>query len=62
MCDYILIKVATRGVMLWKELDEKIFSLPMKEQAAAIEKNKKWIIERLNKDSMKVGSRLVSFW
>lgn len=47
-------KVATRGVMLWKELDEKIFSLPMKEQEAAIQKNKAWIIERLNKDSMKV--------
>lgn len=41
--------------MLWKELDEKIFSLPMKEQVAIIQKNKAWIIERLNRDSMKVS-------
>lgn len=51
-------QVATRGVMLWKELDEKVFSLPMKEQAAEIQKRKAWIIERLNKDSMKVCKRV----
>jgi fatty acid synthase subunit beta len=51
-------QVATRGVMLWKELDEKIFALPLKEQAAAIQKNKAWIIERLNRDSMKVSAVL----
>ncbi|KAK6075576.1 Fatty acid synthase subunit beta 1 [Seiridium cupressi] len=44
-------KLATRGVRLWKELDETVFSLPRSERKAALQKRKHEIIRRLNADS-----------
>ncbi|ORX46933.1 hypothetical protein BCR36DRAFT_99854 [Piromyces finnis] len=48
-------KIATRGVMFWKELDQTIFSIqdPKKRLAKLLEK-KDYIIDRLNKDFQKV--------
>lgn len=46
-------KIATRAVCLWSELDRKIFKLPKSKQAAELEKNRGWIIERLNSDFAK---------
>lgn len=48
-------KLATRGVQLWKELDENIFSVT--DKAKRLEKLKEmkvYIVERLNKDYQKV--------
>jgi fatty acid synthase subunit beta len=48
-------KVATRGVLLWKELDETVFSII--DKAKRLEKlkdMKAYIVERLNKDYQKV--------
>ena len=47
-------KVATRGVLLWHELDKKIFSIkdPAK-RLAEISKNRLYIIDRLNRDFQK---------
>lgn len=47
-------KIATRGVQLWAEMDKKIFSLSKNKQLPEIEKQKGYIIERLNKDFQKV--------
>jgi fatty acid synthase subunit beta len=47
-------KIATRGVKLWAELDRKIFSLPKDKRLAELEKQKSYIIDRLNKDFQKV--------
>lgn len=47
-------KIATRGVMLWKELDETVFSLPKEKRIKVIREKKHYIIERLNKDFQKV--------
>lgn len=47
-------KVATRGVILWKELDTKVFSLPREKRLEYLKSNKSWIIDRLNKDFQKV--------
>lgn len=46
-------KIATRGVMLWKELDETIFSLPKAKVAEALAKKRDYIIKRLNMDFQK---------
>ncbi|ETS77641.1 hypothetical protein PFICI_09703 [Pestalotiopsis fici W106-1] len=46
-------KVATRGVRLWKEMDDTIFSLPKSERRAALLKRKSEIIKRLNEDYAK---------
>ncbi|ORX65028.1 hypothetical protein BCR32DRAFT_212224 [Anaeromyces robustus] len=48
-------KIATRGIMFWKELDKTIFSIsdPKKRLAKLLEK-KDYVIERLNKDFQKV--------
>jgi len=48
-------KIATRGIMFWKELDKTIFSIhdPKKRLEKLLEK-KDYIIERLNKDFQKV--------
>ncbi|KAK8093874.1 fatty acid synthase subunit beta [Apiospora hydei] len=46
-------KVATRGVRLWKEMDDTIFSLPKSERKAALLKRKDEIIRRLNADFSK---------
>ncbi|PYH93829.1 putative fatty acid synthase subunit beta [Aspergillus ellipticus CBS 707.79] len=43
-------KLATRGVLLWKEMDEQIFSLPRDKQLAALRKRKSHVIQRLNAD------------
>ncbi|EAT92603.2 hypothetical protein SNOG_01108 [Parastagonospora nodorum SN15] len=48
-------KLATRGVLLWRELDDKVFSIS--DRAQRIQKlmeMKPYIIERLNKDFQKV--------
>jgi 3-oxoacyl-ACP reductase-like protein/enoyl reductase-like protein/malonyl CoA-acyl carrier protein transacylase/acyl dehydratase len=47
-------KVATRGVRLWKELDESIFSLPKDKRLPALLAKKDYIIKRLNADFQKV--------
>jgi fatty acid synthase subunit beta, fungi type len=46
-------KLATRGVRLWKDLDDTIFNLPRAERAAALQKRKAEIIRRLNVDFAK---------
>lgn len=47
-------KVATRGVRLWKELDESIFALPKDKRLPALMAKKDYIIKRLNADFQKV--------
>ncbi|KAI9178750.1 fatty acid synthase alpha subunit Lsd1 [Blastocladiella emersonii ATCC 22665] len=44
-------KVATRGVQLWKELDDTVFNLPKDKRAAKIRESKAYLIDRLNKDA-----------
>lgn len=46
-------KLATRGVRLWKDLDDTIFSLPRAERVSALKKRKSEIISRLNSDFAK---------
>ncbi|KAK0628747.1 acyl transferase domain-containing protein [Bombardia bombarda] len=46
-------KLATRGVHLWKDMDDTIFSLPNAERQAALLKRKDEIIRRLNADFAK---------
>eukprot|EP01114_Cavostelium_apophysatum_P006579 TRINITY_DN1795_c0_g1_i2.p1 TRINITY_DN1795_c0_g1~~TRINITY_DN1795_c0_g1_i2.p1 ORF type:complete len:3793 (+),score=1033.24 TRINITY_DN1795_c0_g1_i2:910-11379(+) len=46
--------VATRATIFWKELDNKYFSLPLKQQESAILKDRDYIIERINKDYQKL--------
>ncbi|CAK9441726.1 uncharacterized protein LODBEIA_P55940 [Lodderomyces beijingensis] len=46
-------KIATRGVMFWKELDETIFNQPKNKLLDAIAKKRDYIIDKLNKDSQK---------
>ena len=45
-------KLATRGVLLWAEMD-KIFSLPAAKKEEEIQRNKAYIIGRLNRDFAK---------
>jgi fatty acid synthase subunit alpha, fungi type len=48
-------KVATRGLLFWRDLDREIFSIsPKDKQAAKIEEKKQWIINTLNSDFQKV--------
>lgn len=47
-------KLATRGVLLWAELDKRIFSLPSAKKLVELEKQKDYIISRLNADFQKV--------
>ena len=47
-------KVANRGLMLWRELDRDIFSLPKDKMAAKIAEKKQYIIKKLNADFQKV--------
>ncbi|OGE55204.1 hypothetical protein PENARI_c004G09587 [Penicillium arizonense] len=47
-------KLATRGVILWAELDKSVFSLPRNEQKAALLARKTYYITRLNNDFQKV--------
>ncbi|KAK7743296.1 hypothetical protein SLS53_004381 [Cytospora paraplurivora] len=44
-------KLATRGVRLWKELDETIFNLPRSQRRDALQKRKPELIRRLNADA-----------
>lgn len=46
-------KIATRGVMLWKEMDDTIFSLPKNKLKEALAKKKDYIIGKLNRDFQK---------
>lgn len=45
--------LATRGVRLWKDLDDTIFSLPRAERVSALKRRKPEIISRLNSDFAK---------
>ncbi|KAI9239093.1 MAG: hypothetical protein BYD32DRAFT_366717 [Podila humilis] len=47
-------KIATRGVRLWKEMDDTIFALPKDKRPAALLAKKDYIIKRLNADFQKV--------
>ena len=47
-------KLATRGVMLWNELDQRIFSITDRSRRLdELRHNRSWIIERLNNDFQK---------
>ena len=46
-------KVATRGVMLWAELDKTVFKLPTKDRVAYLRQHRQQIINRLNADFAK---------
>ncbi|KAJ2562015.1 fatty acid synthase alpha subunit Lsd1 [Coemansia sp. RSA 1822] len=46
-------KIATRGVMLWKELDDTVFSLPRDKRLPALLAKKDYIIRRLMDDFQK---------
>lgn len=46
-------KIATRGVMFWKELDETIFNLPKNKLLEALNKKRDYIINKLDKDFQK---------
>lgn len=47
-------KLATRGILLWREMDDTIFSLPKNKKLAALKARKEYIIKRLNADFQKV--------
>ncbi|KAL2121419.1 hypothetical protein VTJ04DRAFT_5446 [Mycothermus thermophilus] len=47
-------KLATRGVLFWAEMDQKIFSLPKEKRVAELKKNRDYIIRKLNADFQKV--------
>ncbi|CAI4590099.1 BCE_3a_G0032390.mRNA.1.CDS.1 [Saccharomyces cerevisiae] len=46
-------KIATRGVMLWKEFDETIFNLPKNKLVPTLQAKRDYIISRLNADFQK---------
>ena len=46
-------KVATRGVRLWADMDKRIFTLPKDKRVAELQKNRAWILQRLNDDFAK---------
>lgn len=46
-------KIATRGVMLWKELDETVFNQPKNKLLGVLEAKKDYIIQKLNADFQK---------
>lgn len=47
-------KLATRGVLLWAEMEKKIFSLPKQKRLSELKKSRNYIIRRLNDDFQKV--------
>lgn len=55
-------KVATRGIKLWKEFDQTVFSMPREKRGAWLQERKDYIIKRLNADFQKpwVRNRLHS--
>ncbi|KAJ2079283.1 fatty acid synthase alpha subunit Lsd1 [Coemansia sp. RSA 988] len=46
-------KIATRGVLLWKELDDTVFSLPRDKRLPVLLAKKDYIIRRINDDFQK---------
>jgi fatty acid synthase subunit beta len=46
-------KIANRGVLFWREMDDLIFSLPKEKRQAVLLKKKDYIIEKLNSDFQK---------
>ncbi|KAF4203473.1 hypothetical protein CNMCM8927_008618 [Aspergillus lentulus] len=46
-------KIATRGVLFWKEMDDQVFSLPQSQQLDAINERREHIIRKLNEDFAK---------
>eukprot|EP00661_Eupelagonemidae_sp_cell13_P005999 gene5999-2916_t len=46
-------KVANRGIQLWKELDETVFSLPKEKQRQVLKSKRDYIVQRLNADWQK---------
>ncbi|EAT90379.2 hypothetical protein SNOG_02167 [Parastagonospora nodorum SN15] len=47
-------KLATRGVIFWHEMDQKIFSLKKEKRIPELKKMREYIIDKLNKDFQKV--------
>lgn len=47
-------KLATRGVKLWAEMDQKIFSLDKAKRVPELKKQREYIIKKLNDDFQKV--------
>ncbi|KAK9446830.1 acyl transferase domain-containing protein [Limtongia smithiae] len=47
-------KLATRGVLFWKEMDTTIFALPKNKRVEALKAKKDYIIKKLNADFQKV--------
>ena len=47
-------KLATRGVRFWAEMDQKIFSLDKKKRLPELQKQRDYIIKKLNADFQKV--------
>ncbi|KAF2147720.1 beta subunit of fatty acid synthase [Myriangium duriaei CBS 260.36] len=47
-------KLATRGVLFWAEMDQKIFSLDKAKRIPELKKNREYIIKKLNDDFQKV--------
>ncbi|KAK4125894.1 beta subunit of fatty acid synthase [Parathielavia appendiculata] len=47
-------KLATRGVLFWAEMDQKIFSLPREKRVPELKKMRDYIIKKLNDDFQKV--------
>ena len=43
-------KMATRGVLLWKELDETLFHLPREKRLEFLKSKRNYLIDRLNRD------------
>ncbi|GLB23278.1 putative PKS/NRPS-like protein biosynthetic cluster [Aspergillus tubingensis] len=46
-------KIATKGVSLWADMDQTVFSLPRKDRIAYLEKHRSSIIQRLNAEFAK---------
>ena len=46
-------KIATRGVRFWAEMDKTIFKLPRDKRLAELQKNRAWILQKLNDDFAK---------
>ncbi|KAK0909690.1 beta subunit of fatty acid synthetase [Friedmanniomyces endolithicus] len=46
-------KLATRGIMFWAEMDQKIFSLDKAKRVPELKKNREHIIQKLNDDYQK---------
>lgn len=46
-------KLATRGILFWAEMDQKIFSLDKAKRIPELKKNREYIIQKLNDDFQK---------